>query len=82
MTTLSKSNAREVQNARTHLRLGNSGAYVRSMSGLHRSASTAQQKAIWEAIQYDAMELHFARFNGCLVAAPEDPELVTIQMAA
>lgn len=82
MAQISKSNANEVRNARLHLRTGNLGAYVRSMSGLHRAASVPQQKAIWEEILRDEMELCFARFNGCLVEAKDDPELVVLEMAA
>lgn len=79
---LSKSNAKEFANARLHLRTGNPGAYVRSVSGLHRAASSGQQKAIWEEILRDEMELRFARFNGCLVEAREDDELVELSFAA
>jgi hypothetical protein len=79
---LSKSNAKEVANLRLHLRLGNDGAYFRGMSGLHRAASAGQQKAIWEEILRDEMELRFARLNGCIVECREDPELVELEMAA
>ena len=79
---LSKSVAKAVQMARLHLRTGNSGAYVRVMAAEHRCASPRQQKAIWEEILRDEMELRFARFNGCLVEAREDPELVDLEMAA
>lgn len=78
MAKLSKSNAAGVANARLHLRTGNPGAYVRSMAGLHRSASVGQQRAIWEEILRDEMELRFARFNGCLVEARDDDELVLV----
>lgn len=88
MAKLSKSNEAGIKSARLHLRLGNHGAYARSMSSLHRAASTAQQKLIWEEILRDEMELWFARVwsrvtnSYSLVEAQDDPELVELEMAA
>jgi hypothetical protein len=92
MAKLSKSNEAGIKNARQHLRLGNDGAYVRSMAGLHRAASAAQAKLIWEEVVRDRMELRFRRVPSIfstfdrpsysLVEAQDDPELVTLEMAA
>lgn len=84
---LSKSNANGIKVARQHLRLGTTGAYTRSMAGLHRAASPAQQKLIWEEILRDEMQHHFTRIHDgktllAIEPAREDDELVLLEMAA
>ena len=86
MAQLSKSNATGVKSARLHLRLGNEGAYARSMSGMHRAASAPQQSAIWAAVRDDGMEHHFTRIHDgktllAIEPAREDSDLVLVQFA-
>ena len=70
MAQLTKSNAREVANLRTHLRYGNGGAYARGMSGLHRAANARQQEAIEAVIREDDCAPFFKWSNGALIALP------------
>ena len=65
---LSKSNAREVETGRRFLRLGNPGAYARSISGLYRASTRPQQAALAEVIREDDTGPLFTRFNGTIVA--------------
>jgi P pilus assembly chaperone PapD len=69
-SSLTKSTARAVDNARLHLRTGNPGAYARSLAGEHRAANARQQRAIEAVIASDSQEQLFIRHpaNGCLLA--------------
>lgn len=87
MANVSKSNAQGIKTARQHLMLGNAGAYTRSMAGLHRAASAAQQALIWAEVMRDEMQHHFTRIHDgktllAIEPAREDDDLVLLEMAA
>jgi hypothetical protein len=68
MTKLSKINAVGVENCRKALAAGLPGAYARGLSGIHRSSSKGQQRAIEEAIAADGTADLFDWSNDCLIA--------------
>jgi hypothetical protein len=72
MPSLSKINQRSVKNARQHLKLGNAGAYARSVSAAIRCASSVGQvRALWAAVDSDDMGRWLVGPVDCPVARDE-----------
>lgn len=65
---LTKPNAKAIEQAKLYLASGNSGAFARAVSSIHRASNNRQQAAL-EAVIADTQTSHlFARCNGALVA--------------
>jgi hypothetical protein len=68
--TLTKPNARSVEQARAARRFAGDRAYAATLAGIHRSENARQQRAIEAVIAADATAHLFMRHpvNGCLLA--------------